>query len=873
MPMINIFNSNYEEVGSLQRNLVLNTLGKIKLRFGRKYIDLIDDKGNLNVQIPKILQQKKSIEDITSDGLYIVDGSLYAYYAGQLIQVTGVEGAYIEYGTEQMLTAEQMLQAQKNIGLAFSSISEAQKHIEQGLVIIDGKMYYINGKDVQEWPLTEPLKSINSISSEPTTDKSGLLWKDGNWQYVTLVTQEDFNSYKNSILKEKSEESSGEEEEDENTENSGVFDPIQYSTAYTIKSWTTNVSGESIDNVTFTTVPNSKMQEGDVAILSVNGAYCQIQTETNDGIPTYTAIPETHKSVHTYLVDAEDFLSNEEIDNYAKGVNDDDGVLYPDARWSRSGDYIKITRTENEVSEDVLTFNLVLHGQNLYFTDASGSNVSYTLKEAYYEGQKVPVIGIGGKNFALIGGANTFVGKHLYIKAESSKSEKFKIDYNGAEIALEENTPSPFSIVPHTVLGDLDNTDGYYNGSSFRTYTDRESSQGLYSDQAVLNGPEFRGKWPIEENFAVSDFPRYSSNLNKELVDKYLDISEQDGKRILSQEGSDVIVPTINWISHPLIAGYKYSKDDKKIFFYNLKGEEIGEGIDTTDFIVDGMVDNVQVSGSNIEITFNTFAHDVYGKQTIYIPISQIFDASKYYTKGEVDSLIASIDTGDEGGGSSGGGGSSVDLSGYLTTSEASSTYATKTSIPTKTSQLFNDSGYITGTIPTKLSQLENDVGFITEVSSGSGSTTDSLPSGAIIMWSGLVVPQGWAICDGENGTPNLIGKFIKATYMPGNTGGANEVTLTNDNLPEHKHTFYNYLTQVHGNTEINDGTMTINGETVTVGKVGKSDNPTRRADTANSSFSDIPYIKHDTLNAGSALPKAIKIEPEYYTLIFIMKL
>nr|DAV60119.1 MAG TPA: short tail fiber protein [Caudoviricetes sp.] len=24
-------------------------------------------------------------------------------------------------------------------------------------------------------------------------------------------------------------------------------------------------------------------------------------------------------------------------------------------------------------------------------------------------------------------------------------------------------------------------------------------------------------------------------------------------------------------------------------------------------------------------------------------------------------------------------------------------------------------------------------------------------------------IPVGWAVCDGTNGTPNLIGKFIKA--------------------------------------------------------------------------------------------------------------
>jgi microcystin-dependent protein len=49
-------------------------------------------------------------------------------------------------------------------------------------------------------------------------------------------------------------------------------------------------------------------------------------------------------------------------------------------------------------------------------------------------------------------------------------------------------------------------------------------------------------------------------------------------------------------------------------------------------------------------------------------------------------------------------------------------------------------------------------------------------------------IPKGWSICDGTNGTPNLIGKFIKASTTSGETGGKNEITLTIDNIPSHSH-------------------------------------------------------------------------------------
>lgn len=68
-------------------------------------------------------------------------------------------------------------------------------------------------------------------------------------------------------------------------------------------------------------------------------------------------------------------------------------------------------------------------------------------------------------------------------------------------------------------------------------------------------------------------------------------------------------------------------------------------------------------------------------------------------------------------------------------------------------------------------------------------------PTGGIIMWSGTVanIPDGWALCNGSNNTPDLRNKFIigaGSTYAPGNTGGDASVSLEVANLPSHNHTF-----------------------------------------------------------------------------------
>lgn len=49
--MTNLFGSPYEEVGSNETNLLLNTKGKIKIRWGNKFIDLLDENGKINKEL------------------------------------------------------------------------------------------------------------------------------------------------------------------------------------------------------------------------------------------------------------------------------------------------------------------------------------------------------------------------------------------------------------------------------------------------------------------------------------------------------------------------------------------------------------------------------------------------------------------------------------------------------------------------------------------------------------------------------------------------------------------------------------------------------------------------------------------------------
>jgi len=68
------------------------------------------------------------------------------------------------------------------------------------------------------------------------------------------------------------------------------------------------------------------------------------------------------------------------------------------------------------------------------------------------------------------------------------------------------------------------------------------------------------------------------------------------------------------------------------------------------------------------------------------------------------------------------------------------------------------------------------------------------VPKGAIIIWSGAIdkIPNGWVLCDGTNGTPNLTDRFILGagnSYSVGAVGGEAEHTLTVNEMPSHSHT------------------------------------------------------------------------------------
>ena len=102
----------------------------------------------------------------------------------------------------------------------------------------------------------------------------------------------------------------------------------------------------------------------------------------------------------------------------------------------------------------------------------------------------------------------------------------------------------------------------------------------------------------------------------------------------------------------PSVSGYadsvKYNSTSKYVEFYHGgTGGTVVFSYDASPFLIDGMVQNVEIkdvtiSGESVTclvISFNTDA----GKQDINIPLTEIFDPSNYYNKTQIDNTVSGL--------------------------------------------------------------------------------------------------------------------------------------------------------------------------------------------------------------------------------------
>lgn len=151
-----------------------------------------------------------------------------------------------------------------------------------------------------------------------------------------------------------------------------------------------------------------------------------------------------------------------------------------------------------------------------------------------------------------------------------------------------------------------------------------------------------------------------------------------------------------------------------------------------------------------------------------------------------------------------------------------------------------------------------------------------TMPPGAIIMWSGnpKALPVGWALCDGQNGTPDLKGRFVVGydaadsrynNLSPANRIGGNDtVIIQNKNLPVYSPWSLLQTPHYHGYQDRSGYNSSL--------YTGNSSNSKDvwQADAGRTTDGSLANVSLEPNGGGG---QAIDTRPPYYMLAYIIKL
>ncbi len=163
-------------------------------------------------------------------------------------------------------------------------------------------------------------------------------------------------------------------------------------------------------------------------------------------------------------------------------------------------------------------------------------------------------------------------------------------------------------------------------------------------------------------------------------------------------------------------------------------------------------------------------------------------------------------------------------------------------------------------------------------LSSTSNNFLNSFPRGFICLWNGQIttIPQGFGLCDGTNGTPDLRDRFVLGaggTRSVGTTEGTQththiltlgDTTLTTAQMPAHGHTLSNYT-----ESAINSS----NNNCMSPGVAGTAGVKTASCVKTMASFNIINPTGSGGSHTHTASSAYSDHMPPLYTLAYIMKL
>lgn len=170
--------------------------------------------------------------------------------------------------------------------------------------------------------------------------------------------------------------------------------------------------------------------------------------------------------------------------------------------------------------------------------------------------------------------------------------------------------------------------------SDMLSFTFRKDTAGtawqngvMYSNKQAVTGVEGSGAISVEDG-GTGDIGlslKLDSSGNVTLTQSTSGLKASYDDPVTGVSSSDMVL-ALNGKNVTATVGLAYDSGTKKINLTG-KGGTVIASIDASDFIKDGMVDSVELSGNNLVITFNTSA----GKEPISVDLSKFLDV---YTAG-----------------------------------------------------------------------------------------------------------------------------------------------------------------------------------------------------------------------------------------------
>lgn len=174
----NLFEKPQQTVGNTSTDLILKTLGSVKVQFGNKFVDIFKN-GKVQTETVKntsFIFEVSSLEEATADGIYIVqegeESQIYLVFGEITLPLTADNNTYISFLKPQETTSDQKRQALINVGFLYPDLNEYYNNngIQNGLVFIEGtsKLYIASNGDLKEFELDIPSESVLKVLTVDT---------------------------------------------------------------------------------------------------------------------------------------------------------------------------------------------------------------------------------------------------------------------------------------------------------------------------------------------------------------------------------------------------------------------------------------------------------------------------------------------------------------------------------------------------------------------------------------------------------------------------------------------------------------------------------------------------------------------------------